>query len=87
MNCEKLFGTITTNARRMGMKVNPEKTRLLCVSSAIHSNVSVHIRTDHSRIESEDSLVMLGFRFGSRPTIAEHLVHLRQKFNVRSWMI
>ena len=39
------------------------------------------------RIESTDSLTLLGFRFSNRPTVSAHMQLIRDKFNARSWMI
>ena len=70
------------------MKVNPRKTQLVCVSAAIHSEVTSHVNDgEGGRILSQDSMTVLGFSFGSRPTMTEHVALVRRKYNARSWVI
>ena len=69
------------------MLVNERKTQLLCVSAAIHSSVSSFIRTAEGTIESQQSLTILGFRFGERPTVSEHMKLIQNKVNMRTWAI
>ena len=86
--CQKIFGIICDNAARIGMVVNPKKTQLLCVSPAIYSDVSAFIITpDGEKIESQESMTVLGFRFGNRPNVCEHMRLIRDKFNTRSWIV
>ena len=62
-----IYETIPDNATAKGMKVNPRKTKLLCISAAQCSEVSSFIEVDGERIESADSLKVVGFTFGRRP--------------------
>ena len=86
--CENQFNVITANAQRIGMRVNPMKTKLLCLSSAIHSEVSSYIVDGAgNKISSQDSLVVLGFAFNSRPTVTAHMEMILKKFNARMWVL
>ena len=87
VRCEEIFNTIAENASAIGMKVNPKKTRLLCVSSAIHSNVEAYVSHGDERIASGQSMVLLGFRFDSRPSVASHVDFIQEKVNARAWML
>ena len=86
--CERTFVNIEKNARTMGMKVNPNKTQLICIGAAIHSETSSFITVDNdTRIESQDELVLLGFKFGNRPTVTSHVKFIERKVNVRIWIL
>ena len=83
-----MFEIVQSNARGMGMVVNPTKTQLLCIAPANSAEVTSHIYLeDGSRIESGEEMTLLGFRFSSRPMVAAHLELLKQKFNCRVWML
>ena len=85
--CEDIFNVIATNASQVGMRVNTKKTRLLCITPAIHGNVNTYIHHRGETIRSEDSMVLLGFKFGNRPSVAAHVDFIREKFNSRAWMV
>ena len=40
---EAFFNVVAENAAKVGMRVNEDKTQILCVSSALNSNVSSFI--------------------------------------------
>ena len=87
-SCQETYRTIEKNASEIGMLVNPTKTQLLCVSAALHSVTSSYIETgEGNRINSQDSLVLLGFRFGDRPSAAPHVDFISEKFNARVWAL
>ena len=69
------------------MVVNLKKTQLLCFSSSIHSDVSLYICPDGVRIESQEEMVLLGFKFGRRPTVAAHMDLIRKEVSARAWMV
>ena len=85
--CERLFELINRNASARGMKVNPSKTQFMCVSSSIFYDVSSYIDTADGRICSQNSLTVLGFAFGDRPTMEAHVSLIQKKFAARFWMI
>ena len=86
--CNAAFRTITANAAAIGMLVNPGKTQLLCVSSTIHSNVRSYIEpVSGTKIMCQDEMILLGFKFDRRPTVAAHVRFIEQKYCARSWMI
>ena len=70
IRCENFFKTVKRNAGMIGMSVNDKKTQLLCISSAIHSNVTASIKLPCGEsVTSQTELKQLGFFFGSRPTV------------------
>ena len=87
VRCEEIFNTIVENANAIGMKVNPKKTKLLCFSSAIHSEVDAYISHGNEKIASGQSMVLLGYRFDSRPSVASHVDFIQEKVKARAWML
>ena len=86
--CESRFKAICDNAKNIGMVVNNKKTKLLCISPAIYSDVSAYITTpEGERIESQERMTVLGFRFGNRPNVNEHIQLIHDKFNARAWIV
>ena len=61
------------------MRVNSQKTQLLCISATLNSGDSI--------LESSDSMTLLGFNFSNRPTMSLHLELIKKKFNCRIWLI
>ena len=83
---EKFLETIKERAGDLGMKVNEKKTQLLCISTAIESEVSSYIRlAEEEKIDSSGSLKILGFYFGTKPDVSEHVKNLIRKYRTRSW--
>ena len=76
---EEIFETVSLRAAEIGMRVNEKKTQLLCVSASTYTEVNSYIRYNGSRIMSTDSLKILGFVFGSRPTVRPHVDNLIKK--------
>ena len=69
------------------MKINTEKTKLLCISAARHSDVGCFINLEQEKILSGDRLKMLGFVFGQKPNADSHVEHVCSKFYARLWTI
>ena len=69
------------------MRVNCEKTQLLCVSSNVINSVKSYIRYKGSEIRSTDKLKILGFTFGSKPNVQAHVDALVYKFRSRLWAL
>ena len=85
---EEFFNTVDERCSEIGMKVNSEKTQLLTISPATTENVSSYIKTrGGDMIQSQETLMILGFVFGRRPSVQPHLDHLANKFRTRLWSI
>ena len=84
--CQAGFKRISDNSAAIGMKVNPTKTQLLCVSGASYCETNCHFFADGVKISSQPSMTLLGFCFGNRPTVEDHIHLIQKKFNSRSWL-
>ena len=66
-DCQNFFENVKQNAELIKMKVNTEKTQLLCVSSTSERDINTYIRTENgTKIIGQNSLKQLGFTFGQR---------------------
>ena len=66
--CQRFFETVKHNAERIGMKVNDNKTQLLCLNAVKDKDVNTYIKLqDGSRISGQETLKQLGFTFGNHP--------------------
>ena len=84
---EGLFGLIEENSTAAGMRVNPKKTQLLCVSGAKNYDVDSYVDVGDVRITSGETLKVLGFTIDKRCSMAAHVRHLKKKFASRIWII
>lgn len=69
------------------MKINPTKTKLLCISPATTADVSSYIQYEGEEIKSVPELKVLGFRLGSRLTVELHIDKTMQKLRMRLWSL
>ena len=79
--------TVMSNAAAIGMEVNPAKTQLLCITSAINYQVWSYIYCQGEKLASGDSLKLLGYTMGRRPTAEQHVKSLRRKYGARAWIL
>ena len=85
---QNVFRHIVRRAEAKGMKVNTQKTNLLCISdSQNHSTAAFILDAAGSRIESCPSMKMLGFHFSSRPNMDAHVAVLKRRFRERYWVL
>ena len=89
VGCEELFAAIAHYAKAYGMRVNAAKTQLLCLSAAVNSEVTSHAFLGEKKtlIKSADSLTILGFMFGCKPSVAAHMDLIKQKYHARAWLL
>lgn len=70
------------------MKVNSDKTNMLCISDSNTYHASVFIRdASVAEIRPKDSIKVLGFHFGLRPTMHAHVAVLRKRMNQKVWVL
>lgn len=82
------FRCITANARKKGMVVNTLKTNLLCVSDALqYKAVAFIVDEEGNRIESTDEMRVLGFYFGCKPTVDNHVQHVTSSLRRKFWAL
>ena len=85
---ESFFRNVVENAASIGMTVNESKTQLLCLSTAIDSEVSSFVRTTTGeKIESGEHLKILGFHFNTNPSVECHVQEIEKKIRKRAWVI
>ena len=87
LKSEKLFMRVNRLAAAIGMKVNGQKTQMLCIHPCIHNDVETHIMTENSKISSTKSLKILGFNFDSTPNATHHVKLTIEKFYSRLWTL
>ena len=85
---QNMFRRVVERATARGMVVNSGKTKVLCISDAqTYKAVSFLIDRDGRRLESGDSLKVLGFYFDSRPTCHAHVEALKRRMREKVWVL
>ena len=84
---EQLFNAICKNSGEIGMKVNPEKTQLLCIDPSLHSINNTYINISGKKVLGGEEMKIVGFVFGRKPDLWPHIDHIRKKFSRRVWAI
>ena len=69
---EEIFDHLGAESSELGMKINPTKTQMLCVSAAGNTTNS-YIKTGGSKITSTKELKILGFWFDGTATVNLHV--------------
>ena len=71
-----------------GMKVNTDKTYLLCILDAQTYTPSTYILdADGLRIEGGEGMKVVGFHFSNKPDMTAHVRALVKRFRQRFWTI
>ena len=74
--------------KRIGMVINAQKTKLMCMSVARNSEINSYINIEGGRrIYGEETPKILGFVFGKRPTAEAHINHICKRFYSKVWVI
>ena len=81
------FVNVQNLANDLGMKVNNQKTQLLCMHANKASNVTTYINTDTGKIVSTNTLRILGFDFDSTPSATHHVTGVIDKFYNKLWTL
>ena len=84
---EAMFTAIESLAKEIGMRVNANKTQLLCIHASKFSEVTSYIGTETREIASSDKLKLLGFNFDRTPDASFHVGLLIEKFYARLWTL
>ena len=71
----------------IGMKINAEKTRMLCVNVSTSSSINTYINIDGKKIYGSDEMTMLGFKFRSRPNVDAHVKFIKKRFYSKVWIL
>ena len=83
---ETFFNEIEMRSTLLGMKINAQKTQLLCISGAGQAARSF-VRLGGEKIVSTDNLKICGFTFGAKPNVDEQIAVIERKFHTRSWVL
>ena len=85
---ECIYRHITRRATSRGMVVNTKKTGMLVISGAQSYKPEAHIfDSDGTRIDSGDSLKMLGFHFSGQSNVHAHIKILCRRFRQQMWVL
>ena len=86
---EELIEQITEKAQALGLRVNGDKTQMVCVSSSVTMDINTFIKNSksNSKVLSGPEMKILGFFFGSIPMVELHLSTLQSKFRKRLWLL
>ena len=90
---QALFDTVRREAASKGMRLNPNKTSLLCISAArsyepkTYINLSGGEGDGESVIISGKSMKLLGFHFNNNPSAEAHINAILKKVRYRTWYI
>ena len=70
------------------MKINARKTQMLCISASNSCDVNTFINIgEQTQLLGQESLKMLGFTFGRKPTAELHILSLKKKFYGKTWIL
>ena len=83
VGCQEFLDTVIENAAKIGMVVNPQKTQLLCSTTAINYDVRAYVYVNGEELSSKDNLKTVGFTLGRRPGAAEQVKAMRRKYGAR----
>ena len=85
---QNAFRSITKEAEDKGMVVNSDKTQLLVISDALNYTARAFIADRHGNvIEDKESMKILGFEFGKKPTVALQVQTILNKFRRKYWSL
>lgn len=88
LNTQNGFRSISYNAGKLGMVVNSKKTGLLCVSDSLSYKAEAYILDgDGDRVDSVDSLKVLGFTFSAKPSVGKHVESVVKRMRQRTWAL
>ena len=68
------------------MKVNANKTTLLCMGAS-HDKYRSYIMEGNNPIKSSDRLKLLGFNFSDSLNVSEHIKVICKKVHQRPWTL
>lgn len=88
LGLEKDFIALDSRARDINMKINTKKTQLLVIGPSNGYAHSAALRVgEGDEILSVDKLKLLGFTFGSKPGVGDHVEAVKDRFMRKIWML
>ena len=88
LSTSQLMSWIINRANSIGMKVNNNKTNVLCIGPPNGHNITATVSLNNNVvISSGNSLRLLGFYFNSEPNANCHVQEIKKKFRARYWSL
>ena len=88
VQAQNVFRHLVREAEAIGMKVNTDKTGMVCFSDAAGCKAEAFIDdADGQRIRCGESLKALGMRFSSKPDMTAHVEWMLKSLRSRLWML
>ena len=83
----KAFSGVSREAKAIKMLVNEKKTQLLCIDPNPSNHTSSFIQSEGVQVNSGESLKILGFIFGPKPSCRYQIDFLIAKYRTRLWSL
>ena len=83
---QHLIQRVGRMAQERKMKVNCAKTQMLCVTGS-HEIINSYMNTDNGKIVGGETLKILGYTFGKKPTAQAHVNCMLPKLRRRLWLL
>ena len=77
------FSALGDHSKELGMKINPGKTQVLCISNATGITTKSFVRANGIKIKSSSELKILGVWFDQTPTVNLHVEKMLLKARSR----
>ena len=84
---QELFDVMENQSSEKGMRINPLKTQILCITGNTLQQTTTTIRASGHPIQSGSELKILGFYFGTRPSVERHIENLITNFRSKIWSL
>ena len=88
VQAQNIFRHIVKKAEEIGMKVNSDKTAMICISDALAYEADAFmLDADNNRIGCQRSIKALGMHFSNSPDMWAHVTSIKKKMQTRYWML
>ena len=88
IECQNAFRTVVRRSEERGMKVNEGKTGMICISGAQSYKANAFIYdAAGGRIDSGSKLKVLGFHFGQKASVHDHVEVLCRRMRGKYWVL
>ena len=85
---QNIFRHVVRRAENIGMKVNTDKTAMICISDSLSYDADAFILDkDGQRIGCQEQIKALGMVFGRRPNMDLQVEHMAKKMRQRFWTL
>ena len=84
---ERTMTNLVARAEDIGMRVNKQKTQMICISRNNGYKTTAILQVGEERIQCSDHMKLLGFNLDASGTVEQHVRLLREKFRARFWSL